>query len=386
MFLDRKSLWPHLLRWEKLAADADGPFRLRFGTLFIADANAARQVLVESADSYVEQSGFFRIGPTPLPREPRIQASREFIKVLAHHGPNSSFDIDRAVHELRDGRGRLRHQRWGAELIRRYFAPVIAHERHAEINSLVDVYVTSSIVGDDIVGHAIRGPHRSVPRIRAGFAEQLKRLPAGGTGANDLVDVVLSLRGELSPADRAQLLQRLVLSAVGFTGVALEWVVLLGIQHGYNSPAVRPEHIRSLVRETLRLYPTAWRLVRVAAADHDMDGIWVRKGEHVLIGTHAIHRTGAVWDDPLHFLPSRWEKLTDDQRKSYLPFGKGGAMCPANGFALKALEHLGYLILHDFEGDVRLRRRKPHVRTLLAPPAGWTRLTRKRTTSGSSGR
>ncbi|MFE2034846.1 cytochrome P450 [Streptomyces scopuliridis] len=374
--MDRQSLWRHLRQWETLAADADGPFRLRFGTLFVADADAAREILVDSADNYVPQSGFFRIGPEPLPQALRTAASRELLRALAHHDLKSSFDIDSAIHELSDSRGRLRHQRWGVGLVRRYFAPVIAHQRHAELNSLVDAYIESSVIADDIVGRIARRSHRSVSHIRAGFTEELRRLPAREPESDirDLVDVVLSLRGELSPADRAQLLQRLILSTVGFTGVTLEWVVLLGIQHGYNTSAVRPDQVRSLVRETLRLYPTAWRLAREAATDHEIGGAPVSKGDHVLIGTHAIHRSGAVWDKPLDFHPSRWEKLTDDQRRAYLPFGKGEEMCPANGFALKALEHLGYLILRGYRGNVRVRTWKPQARTLLAPPAGWTRL------------
>ncbi|WP_093803859.1 cytochrome P450 [Streptomyces sp. Wb2n-11] len=376
MFLDRQGLWPHLRRWEDSAAEAGGPFRLRFGTLFIADADAAREVLVDSADKYLPQSGFFRLGPTPLPQTIRAEASRELINVLARHDPHASFDIDAALREAGDRHGRLRHQRWGVRVVRRYFAPVIAHGRHSGINSLVDDYVTSSVIADDIVGHTVRRSHRSVPRIRAGLAHHLEQLPAQDADAQDLVDLVMGLHGELSPADRAQLLQRLVLSTVGFTGVTLEWLVLLGVQYGYNGPAVRPERIRSLVKEVLRLYPTAWRLARVAAADHEITGVPVDEGEHVLIGTHALHRSAAVWDEPLEFRPARWEKPTEDQRRSYLPFGKGEGMCPANGFAVKALEHLGCLILRHYRGDVRLRRRKPHVRTLLAPPAGWTRLTR----------
>ncbi|MFF8036101.1 cytochrome P450 [Streptomyces sp. NPDC016626] len=375
MFLDRKSLWPQLRRWEEQAADRDGPFRLRFGTLFVADADAARDVLVDSASDYLSQSGFFRLGPEPLSQAVRGEASRELLRVLARHDLASSFDLDSALGEVSDSRGRLRHQRWGVELVRRYFAPVIAHRRHTEINALVDAYVTSSVVADDIVGHVLRRSHRTVPAVRAGLAEQLGRLPARESGAQDLVDLVLGLPGELSLADRAQLLQRLVLSTVGFTGVTLEWVVMLGIRHGYDTPAVRQEQVHRLVKEALRLYPTAWRLIRVAAADHDIAAARVSEGEHVLIGTHAIHRSAAVWDRPLDFRPSRWEQPTDDQRRSYLPFGKGDGMCPANGFAVKALEHLGHLILHGYRGHVRLRTRKPHVRTLLAPPAGWTRLT-----------
>ncbi|WPO76698.1 cytochrome P450 [Streptomyces sp. KN37] len=375
VFLDRKSLWPQLQRWEEQAADRDGPFRLRFGTLFVADADAARDVLVDSAGDYLSQSGFFRLGQGSLSQAVRGEASRELLRVLARHDLASSFDLHSALGEVSDSRGRLRHQRWGVELVRRYFAPVIAHRRHTEINALVDAYVTSSVVADDIVGHVLRRSHRTVPAVRAGLTEQIGRLPARESGAQDLVDLVLGLPGELSPADRAQLLQRLVLSTVGFTGVTLEWVVMLGIRHGYDTPAVRQEQVHRLVKEALRLYPTAWRLIRVAAADHDIVGARVREGEHVLIGTHAIHRSAAVWDRPLDFRPSRWEQPTDNQRYSYLPFGKGDGMCPANGFAVKALEHLGHLILHGYRGRVRLRTRKPHVRTLLAPPAGWTRLT-----------
>nr|WP_231628077.1 cytochrome P450 [Streptomyces sp. Z38] len=100
---------------------------------------------------------------------------------------------------------------------------------------------------------------------------------------------------------------------------------MLGIRHGYDTPAVRQEQVHRLVKEALRLYPTAWRLIRVAAADHDIAAARVSEGEHVLIGTHAIHRSAAVWDRPLDFRPSRWEQPTDDQRRSYLPFGKATA-------------------------------------------------------------
>jgi cytochrome P450 len=377
VFLDRQSLWHHLRKWESLAAKADGPFRLRFGTLFVADADAARNVLVHSADNYVPQSGFFRLGPAPLSQALRAEASHELLKILAGHDLSASFDIDSAIREAGDRCGRLRHQRWGVQVVRRYFAPVIAHRRHSEINSLVDAYVTSSIVADDIVGHAVRSAHRSVPVIRAGITEQLALLPAKNAEAQDLVDMVMRLPGQLSLTDRAQLLQRLVLATVGFTGVTLEWVVLLGVQHGYNDPALRPEQVRPLVKEALRIYPTAWRLARVAATDHQVAGVPVRAGEHILIGTHAIHRSATVWNQPLDVRPTRWERPTRDQKRSYLPFGKGEEMCPANGFAVQALEHLSYLALRNYQGTVRLRRQKPHARTLLAPPAGWTRLTRR---------
>jgi hypothetical protein len=56
--------------------------------------------------------------------------------------------------------------------------------------------VTSSVVADDIVGHVLRRSHRTVPAVRAGLAEQLGRLPARESGAQDLVDA----RGRKYPA------------------------------------------------------------------------------------------------------------------------------------------------------------------------------------------
>lgn len=106
MFLDRKSLWPYLRRWEEQAAGRDGPFRLRFGTLFVADADAAREVLVDSAGNYLSQSGFYRLGPKSLPEEVRSEASRELLRILSRHDLPSSFDVDTALGEVSDGRGR----------------------------------------------------------------------------------------------------------------------------------------------------------------------------------------------------------------------------------------------------------------------------------------
>ncbi|MEV8351031.1 WbqC family protein [Streptomyces niveus] len=182
MFLDRKSLWPRLWRWEEQAADRDGPFRLRFGTLFVADADAARDVLVDPAGNYLSQSGFFRLRRKSLLDEVRSEASRALLRVLARHDLSQWFDLDSALSEVTDGHGRLRHQYWGVGLVRRYFAPVIAHRRHTEINVLVDAYVTSSVVADDIVGHVLRRSPRTVPAIRAGLPGQLQFVVAAVLG------------------------------------------------------------------------------------------------------------------------------------------------------------------------------------------------------------
>src|SRR5438045_194821 len=44
----------------------------------------------------------------------------------------------------------------------------------------------------------------------------------------------------------------------------------------------------------------------------------------------ASHTDPWIWDrDPTKFLPARWNSLTKDQKKSFMPFGCGPFVCPA---------------------------------------------------------
>jgi cytochrome P450 len=61
------------------------------------------------------------------------------------------------------------------------------------------------------------------------------------------------------------------------------------------------------VKEVLRLYPAIPVFPRQAAqADVLPSGHAIRQGDVVFMSTYALHRSPAVWRDPLNFDPERW--------------------------------------------------------------------------------
>jgi hypothetical protein len=374
----KRSLWPDMERWrEETGASATGVVRLAGGTLAVADAQAARGALLGPAENYVRHSAFLRIGQQILTDEQRAQAVSGLLSVLGRHAGERVYDLHELIGYLGGGQGRLAHQGWGVRAVQAHFAPALATGRTPELSQLVNTYVCTSTIASAVVGRAMWRTRRTELGLRRQFAEILRGLPAPAGEPADVIDVVLGLDGDFTPIERAQLLQRLILSAVGFTGITLEWAILLAYQSGRDSAELTEAQARLLVQEALRLYPTAWRLWREAGAPHTVGGCPVEHGGQVMIDLHALHRSAAVWDAPDEFDPDRWAAATREQRAAYLPFGKGEQMCPANGFALRALEELCLSILREYHGEVSFTGKRPHARTLLAPPRGWTKVARR---------
>lgn len=91
----------------------------------------------------------------------------------------------------------------------------------------------------------------------------------------------------------------------------------------------------NVVRETLRLYPPAFRLPRVAATDVELGGYRIEAGTDVLVYTVTPHRDDRFWDAPMAFRPSRWDSIEPESTGfEYVPFGAGPRRCIGERFAL----------------------------------------------------
>ncbi|MGB7848637.1 MAG: cytochrome P450, partial [Candidatus Acidiferrum sp.] len=91
-----------------------------------------------------------------------------------------------------------------------------------------------------------------------------------------------------------------------------------------------------ILSESLRLYPPAWAIARLAIEDHELAGYPVPKGTGIAAIPWVIHRDPRWYDSPDLFNPDRWEGdlLKKIPRFAYLPFSSGPRQCIGNSFAL----------------------------------------------------
>jgi cytochrome P450 len=91
-----------------------------------------------------------------------------------------------------------------------------------------------------------------------------------------------------------------------------------------------------IITESLRLYPPAWGMARVAIEDTEIAGYQIPKGCGVSLAQWVVHRDPRWFEAPLEFRPERWEGdlLKRIPRFAYFPFGGGPRQCIGNNFAV----------------------------------------------------
>jgi cytochrome P450 len=90
-----------------------------------------------------------------------------------------------------------------------------------------------------------------------------------------------------------------------------------------------------VVKETLRLYPSVWQVLRHVVRDTQVGGHTIPAGTQVLMSQWVFQRDAQFFDDPEEFIPERWEHPRQDWKLAYLPFGIGPRGCFG--------EHLSFL-------------------------------------------
>ncbi|KAL9254910.1 Cytochrome P450 81Q32-like protein [Drosera capensis] len=103
-------------------------------------------------------------------------------------------------------------------------------------------------------------------------------------------------------------------------------------------------YLRSVLSETLRLYPAAPLLVpHLSSSPSSISGYHVDANTILLVNAWAIHRSEESWTDALVFRPERWNDEQEDGELAlasgfrYLPFGVGRRTCPGSGLAMREI-------------------------------------------------
>ncbi|MCA1633555.1 MAG: cytochrome P450 [Acidobacteria bacterium] len=111
------------------------------------------------------------------------------------------------------------------------------------------------------------------------------------------------------------------------------------VLEGGRAPAVedtqRLRYTEMVAAETMRLYPPAWAVGRMAVEDHEAGGYHIPAGSLVLVSQYVMHRDPRYFPDPERFDPARWTPEAKETRPpfSYFPFGGGVRRCIGEGFA-----------------------------------------------------
>lgn len=183
---------------------------------------------------------------------------------------------------------------------------------------------------------------------------------ASGRDAGDLLSMLLAAQDEDGSrmTDRQLRDEAITLFLAGHetTANTLAWTWLLLAQNplvesglhseldsvlGGKSPSLddlpKLPYTNHVITESLRLYPPAWGMARLAVEDTEVAGYPLNKGMGVAFGQWFVHRDSRWYSEPEKFLPERWEGgelLKRIPRFAYFPFGGGARQCIGNSFAL----------------------------------------------------
>ncbi len=92
--------------------------------------------------------------------------------------------------------------------------------------------------------------------------------------------------------------------------------------------------VRAFIEETMRLFPPAPSLSRMARKAETLAGVAVEAGAAVLVPVHLIHRHPDYWDRPDVFDLDRFVGQGRPPRTVYMPFGAGPKICVGAQLAL----------------------------------------------------
>jgi cytochrome P450 len=241
-----------------------------------------------------------------------------------------------------------------------------AGEVRAALGDLLSAYHRSFLPGFDLALRLGTPLGRRVTAAQARLDAVVARIIAGHRAQDesaDLLSALMAARDDDGGMDERQLrdeVMTLILAGHETTATTLTFVWHLLSTHpaaerwlheeideviGARTPSPadldRLPRARSVVAESLRLYPPAWVLGRRLTAEMEVDGWLIPPGSTCLVSQWVLHRDPRFWSDPQDFRPERWigpsggfdETAPGQPRYAFFPFGAGGRMCVGEPFA-----------------------------------------------------
>ncbi len=203
---------------------------------------------------------------------------------------------------------------------------------------------------------ATRGTAREIRSLIAQLTANRMAQIRAGTAPADLATKIMTTPDPLTgrcfdTGEMADQVAIFFLAGHETSAAALAWALLMLALHPDVQARVAAEAValsddfssvsglkltRSVLRETLRLYPPVPMMVREAAGPEQFRDRTVPRGAQIVLSPWHLHRHERLWPDPDAFDPERWMdgRAAEPARAAYIPFSAGPRVCPGAGFAM----------------------------------------------------
>ena len=206
---------------------------------------------------------------------------------------------------------------------------------------------------------------------------------------DDILNMLLEARYEdnKEPMSVDKLVNEMIIIFVAgheTTSIALSWTIYLLSKHPEilekikeensvlgedifkTENLIKPSYTMACINESMRLYPPALGMDRIAKEDDAFENFSWEKGTMILPFLYGMHRNPDLWEDAKSFKPERFmtsKKITDN----FFPFGAGPRMCIGNHFAMMEMVLTIRWICKNISIDVLTENVKPVATILLRP-------------------
>ncbi|KAI3760582.1 hypothetical protein L1987_50979 [Smallanthus sonchifolius] len=198
----------------------------------------------------------------------------------------------------------------------------------------------------------------------------------------DLLNILLdiseddSMEIKLTRENIKAFVQEILIAGTDTSAITIEWALAELINHpnimkkaveeidqvvGKNrllqeSDIPNLPYLQAIVKESLRLHPTAPLIPRLSTKDCTVGGYHIPANTTTFINVWSLGRDPRHWESPLEFKPERFEGNQLDVRGQYfqlLPFGSGRRMCPGTSLGLLMLHTILGAMIQCFEWKIR---------------------------------
>lgn len=210
--------------------------------------------------------------------------------------------------------------------------------------------------------------HRAAKALDAIVANIIRERQAGeDDGADDVVSRLLD--AGVPEAKLRDEVMTLVLAGHETTALALSYSFDLLTRHPQAMATLSAEldalagtpptmadipqmqFAEQVLKESMRLYPPVYGLVRQPIEDDVIGGFRIPAGATIGMHQWVIHRDPRFFADPRSFRPERWTKAFEQELPlfAYFPFGGGPRRCIGDRFAMLEAKFVLGTILQQFD-------------------------------------